>query len=280
MVQFDRSNPPSRSHLVYRHTLPVRISHWLVVVSFTLLVMSGLQVFNAHPALYWGAKSDFGHPLFALKAANDSTEQHPHGVTLVFGHSFDTTGVLGVSPGPDGTPTARGFPVWVTIPSEQDLATGRRWHFFFAWVLVTVGVLYLGYGLIGRHVRRDLVLDRTELRHIGVSILDHLRLLFPRGQDARRYNVLQKLSYLAVVFVIFPILVLAGLAMSPGIDSAVPIMDAFGGRQAARTVHFVCAWLLVLFALIHIVMVLVSGVFNNLRSMITGYYRIDSREDA
>lgn len=263
--------------MIYRHTLPVRIAHWLVVVSFALLLMSGLQIFNAHPALYWGAKSDFDHPLLAMRPAKDATEQNPRGVTVILGKPFDTTGVFGVSAGPDGGPTARGFPSWLTIPSYQDLAVGRRWHFFFAWVLVVVGGLYLAYGLIGRHVRRDIVPSRTELRHIGGSIREHMRLHFPRGEQARHYNVLQKLSYLLIMFVIFPVLVLAGLAMSPGFDSVVPLNVLFGGRQSARTVHFICAWLLVLFALIHIAMVLVSGVLNNVRSMITGYYCIQRK---
>jgi thiosulfate reductase cytochrome b subunit len=261
-------------YLIYRHPLPVRIAHWIVVLCFALLLMSGLQIFNAHPALYWGAKSDFAHPALALRAAENSSESNPTGVTVLFGHAFDTTGVLGVSAGDDGKPTQRGFPSWLTIPSYQDLATGRRWHFFFAWVLVVVGLLYVLYSLVSRHAQRDLLPRPDELRHVGRSILDHLRLRFPRGEAARRYNVLQKLSYASVVFVVFPVLVLAGLAMSPGIDAVVPLAEAFGGRQSARTVHFICAWILVLFVLVHIAMVLLSGVWNNLRSMITGRYAI------
>ena len=225
----------------------------------------------------WGTKTDFAHPVLALREAENSNKDHPTGVAVLFGHAFDTTGVLGVSPGADGKPEARGFPTWLTIPSYQDLATGRRWHFFFAWVLFVVGLLYLAYSLICGHAERDLVPKPNELRHIGNSILDPLRLRFPRGEAARRYNVLQKVSYALVLFVVFPVLVLAGLAMSPGIDAAVPQLAwVFGGRQSARTVHFICAWTLVLFALVHIAMVLLSGVWNNLRSMITGRYAIDA----
>jgi thiosulfate reductase cytochrome b subunit len=277
----DRKDRGGRSTLFYRHPLPIRISHWIVVLCFALLLMSGLQIFNAHPALYWGAKSDFDHPILALRAADESSEQNPKGVAVLFGHAFDTTGVLGVSADAEGAPTERGFPRWLTIPSYQDLATGRRWHFFFAWVLVAVGLFYLVYSLVSRHATRDLVPGTKELRHIGGSIADHIRLRFPRGEEARHYNVLQKLSYLLVGFVLFPILVLAGLTMSPGVDAAVPqLLWLFDGRQSARTVHFICAWALVLFALVHIIMVLLSGFWNNVRSMITGRYAIKTEGDA
>jgi thiosulfate reductase cytochrome b subunit len=277
------SDPPKKSNrrLIYRHPLPVRLAHWVIVLCVALLLMSGLQIFNARPDLYWGAKSDFAHPVLALRAADDSTEQNPHGVTVLFGHAFDTTGVLGVSTGYDGAPTERGFPSWLTLPPYQDLATGRRWHFFFAWVLAVVGLLYVAYSLLSRHVQHDLVPKPRELRHIGGAILDHLRLRFPRGEEARHYNVLQKLSYLLIVFVVFPVLILAGLAMSPAIDAAVPLLPwIFGGRQSARTIHFICAWTLVLFALVHITMVVLSGVWNNLRSMITGRYAIETERGA
>jgi thiosulfate reductase cytochrome b subunit len=262
----------ARRTLIYRHAALVRITHWINVLCLTLLLASGLQIFNAHPALYWGDKSQFSQPIFALDAVQHGDALT--GITRIGGASFDTTGVLGVS-NEDGDPTARGFPAWITIPSYQDLATGRLWHFFFAWVLVLNGLVYLVGGVLRGHFRRDMVPSGTELRHIGATIRDHLLLRFPKGEEARRYNVLQKLAYLAVVFLLLPILILAGLAMSPGIDTLAPWLPAaFGGRQAARTVHFICAWLLVLFVIVHVVMVLVSGVFNNLRSMVTGRYAI------
>jgi thiosulfate reductase cytochrome b subunit len=152
---------------------------------------------------------------------------------------------------------------------------GRRWHFFFAWLFVVNGAVYLLYGLLGGHVRRDLVPSRWDIRHIGRSIRDHLRLRFPRGEEAKRYNVLQRISYLAVVFVLVPLIVLAGLSMSPRIDAGFPWLPAlFGGRQSARTIHFVCAFALLAFVAIHIVMVLLSGIWNNMRSMVTGWYDI------
>jgi thiosulfate reductase cytochrome b subunit len=253
-----------------RHAAPVRVTHWINVICFTLLLMSGLQIFNAHPALYVGEGSDFDHPAMSIQAhlsANGLVGQ-----TMILGHSFDTTGVLGVS-NEGGQVSRRAFPSWVTVPSFQDLATGRRWHFFFAWLLVLNALGYLVWGIASWHFVRDLLPSREELGHVGKEFLEHLRLRFPRGDAAKRYNVLQQLAYLLVVFVLFPLMILTGLTMSPGIDSAVPqLLTLFGGRQTARLIHFVTASSLVLFVIVHFVMVLISGVWNNLRSMITGWY--------
>jgi thiosulfate reductase cytochrome b subunit len=268
----------ARRELVFRHALVVRVTHWINLLCMTVLLASGLQIFNAHPALYWGARSDFEHPVLALDAVQQGNEVR--GVTRVLGASFDTTGWLGASV-EDGDMTPRGFPAWITVPSYQDLATGRRWHFFFAWLFVVNGAVYLLFGVLGGHFRRDLVPDGGQLRRIGATIRDHLLLRFPKGEEARRYNVLQKLTYLLVVFLVVPILILAGLAMSPALDSLFPWLPAaFGGRQSARTIHFICAWTIVLFVLVHIAMVLLSGVFNNLRAMITGRYAIEPTRSA
>jgi thiosulfate reductase cytochrome b subunit len=268
----DRLSADPLRRVIYRHAVAVRVTHWINVLCLTLLLMSGLQIFNAHPALYWGDKSDFEHPLLAMTAA-DAPDGTAIGVTTILGRPVGTTGFLGLSFSSTGRPVERGFPTWATIPSYQDLAAGRLWHFFFAWLFVLNGVFYLVYALASRHVWRDLLPSRRDLGHIGRSIWDHLRLRFPKGKEAERYNVLQKLTYLVVIFVLLPLIVLAGLAMSPQIDAAFPIvLDLFGGRQAARTVHFIAAWTLVAFVVVHLIMVLVSGVWNNLRSMITGRY--------
>jgi thiosulfate reductase cytochrome b subunit len=262
---------------VYRHSVLVRVTHWINVICLTLLLMSGLQIFNAHSALYWGRISDFAKPILAMNAVQKDGK--PTGVTTVFGHSFDTTGVLGLS-GPTDNQRERGFPSWITLPGYQDLATGRRWHFFLAWIFVVNGLVYLLAGLLRGHVWRDLVPSLSGLRHIGRAILDHARLRFPKGEEAMSYNVLQQLTYLAVIFVVLPVLVLAGLTMSPGLDAAFPwLTTLFGGRQSARTVHFIMASLLVLFVLVHVVMVVLSGLWNNMRSMITGWYRIEPAGD-
>jgi thiosulfate reductase cytochrome b subunit len=249
----------------------IRLTHWVGVVCVTLLLLSGLQIFNAHPALYLGQASDFTQSIASIGAAQKDTRLI--GVTRIFGHSFDTTGVLGLS-GPTNEEQPA-FPSWLTLPGYRDLAAGRRWHFFFAWLLVFDGLTYLVYSIVSGHLWRELIPSARQLRHVGSSIIDHLRLRFPRGDEARHYNVLQRLSYLLILFIVVPLLVLTGLTMSPGLDAAFPFLtDVLGGRQTARTIHFICAFIVVCFIIIHVVMVLLSGIWNNMRSMITGWYVI------
>jgi thiosulfate reductase cytochrome b subunit len=257
----------STTPAVYRHSLLVRVTHW----------MSGLQIFNAHSAPYWGEVSDFAKPILAITARDKDGSQF--GVTEVLGHTFDTTGVLGLS-GPPDNRQEHAFLAWITLPGYQDLATGRRWHFFFAWMLVINGIVYLASGFLRGRFWHDLIPSRAQFRHIGHSIVEHLRLRFPRGEEAKHYNVLQKLSYLIVVFVVLPLLIIAGLTMSPGIDAALPwLTSVFGGRQSVRTVHFLAAFTLVVFVPVHVLMVVISGLWNNMRSMITGWYTIKPAGD-
>ena len=276
MASTSAGTPVGRQYLYYRHTLPVRLMHWTNVVALTILLMSGLQIFNAHPRLYWAGKSSYtGAPPILDISARESAEAGMVGTTRIFGKEFVTTGVLGVSNSATGEPSARGFPWWLTIPDTPWLSMARAWHFFFAWVLLINGLGYVAYSAASRHLARDLAPDRKDLRSIGQSIRDHLRFRHPQGEAAKRYNVLQKLTYLAVIFILLPLIILMGLAMSPWMDSALPgWIDLFGGRQAARTIHFVCAWLLVGFVLIHVFEVILSGLWNHLRSMISGRYRI------
>ena len=266
--------------LVRRHSGATRLTHWINVLAVSLLLMSGLQIFNAHPALYWGAKSSFDRPWLEIGAA----ERHgkPVGITHLAGKDFTTTGVLGWS-GKPGAQENRAFPAWATVPSWRDLATGRRWHFFFAWLFVVNGLVYLAAGLLGGHIRRDLLPTRAQLApaHVWHEILAHARLKFPKGEEAKSYNVLQKASYLGVALVLLPLMVATGLTMSPGFDAAAPwLLDLFGGRQSARSIHFLCANLIVLFVVVHLVMVVVSGLWNNIRSMITGRYAIEVEGEA
>jgi len=265
------------SYLYYRHSLPVRVMHWINVVALTILLLSGLNIFSAHPSLSWGKSSYTGRaPVLEISAREDDSGD-PVGVTTVFGHDFVTTGLLGASAGSDGELEARTFPSWLTIPDGRWLAMARRWHFFFAWAFFLNGVCYLGYSIASRHLTRDLAPDASDWRSIGRSILDHLRFKHPSGEAAKRYNVLQKLAYLAVIFVLLPLVILMGWAMSPWLDSVLPgWVDLFGGRQSARTIHFIVAWVLVAFVLIHVFEVIVSGLWNHLRSMITGRYRVES----
>jgi len=267
----DASASGRETLLIYRHSIVIRLAHWVGVACVAVLLMSGLQIFNAHPALYLGQASSFEHPVVSIGTAEKNGQQI--GLTNVLGQRFNTTGFLGLS-GKDNR-DEHAFPSWATLPSYQDLAGGRRWHFFFAWLLVFDGSIYLIYSLASGHIARDLIPSVSQLRNIGRSVLDHARLRFARGEEARRYNVLQRLAYLIILFVVLPLLVLAGLAMSPGLDAAFPGLTAvFGGRQSARTVHFVCAFILIGFVVVHVLMVLLSGLWNNLRSMITGWYAI------
>jgi thiosulfate reductase cytochrome b subunit len=265
---------PARE-VIYRHSIIVRLTHWINVLAISLLVMSGAQIFNAHPRLYWGQYgADADKPILAMAAMNAPGGKLV-GVTQVGGLKFTTTGFLGVSNGPGGVQTVQGFPGWLTVPSYRDLATGRHWHFFLAWVFVINGLIYLAAGLVSGHFRRDIAPTGAQLRpsHILGNIWDHIRLKHPTGEEAKRYNILQKLTYIIVIFVLLPLMVGTGLTMSPGFDSILPgLLTLFGGRQSARTIHFISANLIVLFVLVHVVEVFLAGVWNEVRSMITGRY--------
>jgi thiosulfate reductase cytochrome b subunit len=224
---------------IIRHSLPTRLLHWVNAVCVIVVLMSGLNIFNADPSFYWGE-----HGAYPDKAL----------WTVAGGH---------------------GIPGWATLPSRRDLATGRLLHFFFAWVLVFSSLVYLSISLIGGHVRRDLLPSRSQIapRHILHDLGNHLRLRFPTGEEARHYNVLQKLAYLGVIFVLAPLILATGLTMSPGFDAACPwLLTLFGGRQSARTLHFAAAMLVVLFLVVHLAMVVLAGPINEIRSMITGRY--------
>jgi len=268
--------PGARRYRYLRHTWPVRLMHWINVVALTILLLSGLQIFNAHPALNWGKSSYNGRApvlqMYSVVGPNGEME----GVTEVFRTPLHTTGLLGASKDDGGALSERGFPSWLTIPSTQDLAMGRRWHFLFAWLFVINGLLYVTYAIVSRHLSRDLAPTRRDWQSIGRSILDHVRFRHLEGEASKRYNVLQKLTYLVVIFGLLPFLILMGLAMSPRMDSLYPgWIDLVGGRQSARTLHFLAALLMVLFVFIHVFEVIISGLWNNVRSMITGRYEVE-----
>lgn len=234
----EQSRPAKYSY--YRHSLAVRILHWINVVALIVLLMSGLQIFNAHPVLNWGKSSYNGvAPFFEL---------------------------------------AHGFPSWMTLPGPRWLAMGRRWHLFFAWIFVLNGLIYVIHSFASRHFSRELTPTRSDWRSIGPSIIEHLRFRHATGEAARRYNVLQKLTYLFVIFGLLPFVILMGWALSPRLDTVIPgWVDLVGGRQSARTLHFIAAWALVAFVLVHVFEVIITGVYNNLRSMITGRYVIENK---
>lgn len=229
--------PPAPGKLIRRQKLATRLTHWIWAICFFFLLLSGLQIFNAHPALYLGDQSGF---------------------------TFDNTIF-----------TIEGFPSWATIPASQDLATGRVVHFFFAWILLVTLIIWFAASLLNRHVRKDLLPTQKDAKGFVPDIRDHLKL---KLAHAVRYSPLQKLAYGGVLFVLFPLIILTGFSMSPGMNAVLPwLPDLFGGRQSARTVHFIVMALLVGFFVIHMVMILLAGPLNELRSIITGRYRLSPR---
>jgi thiosulfate reductase cytochrome b subunit len=268
----DRADPKG-GDLVRRHRLSTRIWHWGNAVTLLIMLGSGLMIFNAHPRLYWGQYgANFDRPWLAIAATTSGG-----GVLHLGPVTIPTTGVLGAWKDLSGAVQHRAFPWWATIPSHYDLAGARVWHLAFAWVLAFGLLLYLIVSLANGHLRSDVHIRRREWRpaHIWHDIREHARLRFPTGAAALRYNVLQKLAYAAVLFVLLPGAILTGLAMSPGMDAAWPWLTVvLGGRQSARSIHFLCASGLVGFFVIHIVMVVLAGPVNEVRAMVTGWYRL------
>ena len=235
----DRQSPVSATpKSVARHRLSTRLWHWLNAVCLYVLFTSGLGIFNAHPRLYWGE----------------------------YGANFD---------GP-WLHIARFGSFW-TLPARYDLAASRRWHLAFALVFAFALLAFMFCSLLNRHFAKDLAFRRGELApsHVWNDIRHHALLRFPTGLEALRYNVLQKASYIGVIFVALPLIIATGLAMSPGMDAAWPwLTEMFGGRQSARSIHFIAAWILVGFFLVHVIMVLLAGPLNEIRSMITGRFHV------
>ena len=263
--------------LVYKQTLATRVTHWLWAICLFFLLLSGLQIFMARPDLYLGIQSGFGFDNSFLSIGAYFDGPNMRGLTELFGFRFDTTGWLGAI-WVDGNMQARTFPVWMTIPSYRDLGTGRVVHFFFAWLLVATLMVWLVASLFNGHLRRDVVPTPTDLRAIPSDIASHAKLRLRHG---RRYSALQKLSYAGVLLVALPLMILTGLAMSPGIDAAWPwLLDLFGGRQSARSLHFIVAALLAGFIIVHLILVLLSGPINGIRSMITGRFRLPAETGA
>ena len=146
-----------RRLLVFRHTRVTRLTHWINLLCVTVLLMSGLQIFNAHPALYWGQSgADADRPAFEI-GADDSGDGPPVGFARIGSATFEITGILGVSRNASGDTVQRASPRWATLPSWRDLALGRRWHFFFAWLFVANLLAYFVAGIASGHLRRDLL---------------------------------------------------------------------------------------------------------------------------
>lgn len=264
--------PPPGTGLVQRHRLSTRLWHWINAASIFILLMSGLMIFNAHPRLYWGEYGANTDQAWLVIGATPTT-----GFVQIGTSRITTTGVLGRWTDRDGIVRTRAFPDWATIPSRYSLSIARHWHLFFAWILAISAIAYWIRSLFNRHIQRDLLPIRAELSpaHIWQDICDHARLRFPKGAAALRYNILQKLAYLSVLAILLPGIILTGMTMSPGLNAAWPwLLDLFGGRQSARSIHFLCAGGFAAFIVIHLIMVVLAGPINEVRSMITGRYRI------
>lgn len=268
---------PQPGDVVRRHRLPTRIWHWINALAIFILLMSGLSIFNAHPRLYWGEYgANFDYAWLEIGG------EEARGFVRVVDLEIPSTGVLGRWRDGEGNISTRAFPSWATIPGFYSLAIGRLWHFFFAWIFALSWIGFLATSLWNRHIQRDLAPKRKELapRHLWHDIKQHARLRFPTGAAALNYNILQKASYVGVIFVLIPLMILTGLTMSPTMDAAWGfLLDIFGGRQSARSIHFICATLLVLFILVHLIMVILAGPFNEVRSMITGRFKLPGKRE-
>lgn len=257
-----------QKHRFVRHRLTTRLWHWVNALCLLVLLMSGLMIFNAHPRLYWG---EYG--------ANDDYAWAAVGSSQTMGYvrlgetGIETTGFIGNWRDSNGKVQTWAFPGWATIPSYYSLAEGRRWHFFFAWIFSIGLTLFMIASLLNRHVQQDLHIRRSEWHpsRIWADIRNHFRLRFHEPDSINIYNILQKFSYSGVIFILLPLMIFTGLAMSPAMDANWPwLTDIFGGRQSARSIHFIGMFLMVLFFIVHMALLLLSGPFKQTWGMITG----------
>jgi thiosulfate reductase cytochrome b subunit len=262
--------------VVVRHSVTTRVTHWLGSLAFFILVMSGLQIFNAAPYLDASDKSDPARRVLSISGGQTAAGV-PVGQTQIFGLQLATTHLLGWTDSGQGGESPRAFPGWITWPGYQDLANGRRWHLFFGWLMVLAAAAYFVSGVR----RKDLAL--IVLRPSDVPKLLPMQLYYFRVRKEPppygKYNPLQKMAYTLVLFVFAPLVVITGLALSPGVDAiAGPLTWLLGGRQFARLWHFAFMLALIGFVGIHLTLVASTGVVNNLRSMLSGRYRLGKHE--
>lgn len=215
-----------------RHAISTRLWHWLNLICVVILFMSGLTISNAHPRLYWGK--------------------------------------WGFEAGTEWLAVPR-FPDWMTIPGYYSLSEARDWHVLVAWPFALLMLFYWIAMLINRHFARDIATRRREWSPAAImaDVRQHLRLNFDHGPG--KYNFLQKISYGLVLGVILPGMILTGVAISPGMEVSFGWMvELMGGRQSARSLHFICAFALLAFFIVHVLLVLLSGPVRQMRDMITG----------
>jgi thiosulfate reductase cytochrome b subunit len=226
--------------VISRHSALVRVTHWITTLCFLALLVSGVEIVISHPRFYWGETGNvLTTPLFKLPI--------PSSRALV--------------------PTGYGY----VLPDQNGWS--RYLHFQAAWVAVLTGLLYTISGLFTGHLRKNLLPRKADLswRRFSLAVVNPLRFKRPSEAEAWSYNVLQRLSYLFVIFVLFPLVIWTGLAMSPAFVSAVPAtVTLLGGQQSARTMHFFVSLSLLLFLLVHILMVCLAGFRSRTRAMITG----------
>jgi thiosulfate reductase cytochrome b subunit len=223
-----------------RHSLMVRVTHWLTTIAFFALLISGGEIVLSHPRFYWGETGN--------------VNMRPW-LNLHLPSSRDTV------------PTGYGY----VLPDANGWS--RYLHFQAAWLVIATGLVYVLWGFFHGHFRRNVFPAAADLapKSLAASCVQHLRFARPAAHEAWSYNVLQRLSYLLVIFVLFPLMIWSGLAMSFGFDAAFPFaVRLLGGHQTARSIHFLVTILLVLFVVVHVVMVFVAGFRNRMRAIITG----------
>ena len=231
-----------------RHAGVVRATHWLTFAAFAALLVTGFEIVISHPRFYWGEVGNVNtKPLFVIPI-----------------------------PASRGTvPTGYNY----VMPDQNGWS--RYLHFEAAWVSVLVGLVYGIYGVASGHFRKNLIPERRDWtwRAFGERIAQYLRRRRPDRGEETSYNVLQRTAYLSVIFILFPLIIWTGLAMSPTFTAAFPwTAELLGGRQSARTIHFFVSWLLLIFLIVHVAMVAVSGFWRRMRAMITGYTRSPEEE--
>ena len=226
--------------VIARHSALVRVTHWITTLCFFALLVSGVEIVISHPRFYWGETgNDLTPTLFKLPI--------PASRTLV--------------------PTGYGY----VLPDQNGWS--RYLHFQAAWVVVFTGLLYLISGVLTKHFSKNLLPQGADFswREFSISITKHLRFERPSRAETWSYNLIQRLAYLFVIFVLFPLVIWTGVAMSPAFVSAFPAtVNVLGGQQSARTLHFFVSVALLLFLIVHVVMVCLAGFKSRMRAMITG----------
>ena len=237
---------PAPVAVTRRHTVLVRVTHWLTVISFFALLITGAEIVVSHPRFYWGETGNSGTtPLFKIP----------------------------IPASRDTVPTGYNY----VLPDQNGWS--RYLHFEAAWVLVLTGLVYVAAGLITAHFRKNLLPTPAarSLRAIREVFAKYLRRAPPGESESHSYNVVQRIAYLSVIFVLFPFVIWTGLALSPSFDSAMPAtVNLLGGRQSARTLHFFVSGLLVIFLVAHVTMISLAGFWSRTRAMITGRVKLPS----